>query len=176
MIKQIIDTIKNECEKIKSVSSFRYEGRDLINAQNNYNTVQVIVENDTYLEYLMERDLCKLTLNIDILDNVYQDTTTLDVHNHCMNIAIILLHLLDNKFKSIINVQDYSITTVDRYTDDNLSGVRVSLMLIMPSLISICDIDEYYDENQTYPTKEDTVINIDENKINDSDFEINLRL
>lgn len=176
MIKQIVDIIKNECEKIKSVSSFRYEGRDLINAQNNYYTVQVIVENDTYLEYIIERDLSKLTLNIDILDNVYQDTTTLDVHNHCMNIAIILLHLLDNKFKSMINVQDYSITTVDRYTDDNLSGVRITLMLIMPSLISICDIDEYWDENQTYQSNQDIVINIDENKINDSDFEINLKL
>lgn len=176
MIKKIIDIIGNECEKIKNVNSFKYEGKDLINALNNNSTIQVIVENDVYTDYLLTRDLCKMTLNIDILDNVFQDTTTLEVQDHCMNIAIILLHLLDNKFNNIINVEDYSIMTVDRYTDDELSGVRITLSLIMPSLITICDIDEYYDEDKKFDEYIDKNINISPNKINDDEFEINLKL
>ena len=91
MIKSLVNAIKEQAEHIGGIKSFKYEGADLINAQNNNNTIQVWVEDDIYSEYIVTKDLLKVQLNIDILDKVYQGDDKLEVHNTTLKIAIGIL-------------------------------------------------------------------------------------
>ena len=70
MIYTLVNTIKEVAEHIDGVKFFRYEGQDLLNAQNNNSTIQIWVEDDIYTEYIVTKDLLKVQLNIDILDKL----------------------------------------------------------------------------------------------------------
>lgn len=173
MLKELVDAIKSTAEHIKNIKTFRYEGRDLINTQNNNSTIQVIVEDDIYSEYILTKDILKVTVNIDILDNVFQEQDKLDIHDNCNKIAVVLMKLLETKYKNIINVYDFSIMTLSNYTDDDLYGVRLTLMLHMPSPINACNISDYIDELNKYEKEKDDGITINAPKIDITTIDIN---
>lgn len=160
MLATVVNTIKSEAEKIKGIKSFRYEGRDLINAQNNNDTIQIIVENNPSIEYLLSNEMIKLTINIDILDNVFQEKSLLNIQNNTLKLGVVLMKLME-KHREVMNVYDYSFLMLDRYTDDELGGCRMTIALVMPSPVSYCDIDIYIDETNQYETTKDKNINID---------------
>lgn len=160
MIKSLVNAIKEQAEHIGGIKSFKYEGADLINAQNNNNTIQVWVEDDIYSEYIVTKDLLKVQLNIDILDKVYQGDDKLEVHNTTLKIAIVLLKLLELNYGDFINVYDYSIMSVSRYTDDVLYGQRLSVYLHMPSPVNHCNLQEFIDLTNEYEKREDKDIDI----------------
>ena len=81
MIKNLVEAIKEQAEHIKNVKHFNYEGADLINAQNNNSTIQIWIEDDIFTEYLVTKDLVKVQMNIDILDNIGDDEEKVDVHD-----------------------------------------------------------------------------------------------
>lgn len=172
MILTVVKAIKEQAEKIKGVKSFKYEGQDLINAQNNNSTIQFIVESDVYVEYLVTKDLTKITFNINILDKVHQGDDLSTVQNNALKIGVVLVKLLERYYKNVISVYDYSFMTLDRYTDDVLAGVRLTLMLIVPSLVNECNIDEYIDEENKYDEyiDKDITINIPTIDINNIDI------
>lgn len=173
MIKNVIDAIKDTCEKIEGIQFFRYDGVDKINAQNNNETIQVWVEDDIYLQYLVTKDIVKATINIDILDKVYQDNSKLDVHNNTMSIAVVLMKLIDYLYEGELSVYDYSLVTLSNYSDDNLYGTRLTLYLLLPSLINECNIDEWIDDVKEWKKEEDKEIDIDAPKIDISNININ---
>lgn len=162
MIKFLVENIRNEAQRIADVKSFKYEGVDEINAQNNNSTIQVVVEDDIQIEYLVTKDITSIKINIDILDKVEQDTDVVDVHNNTYKIAVVLMKLLDRHYE-FINIHDFSIMTLSKFTDDVLYGSRLSLTLFMPSPINSCNIDDYLDETNEFD-KEDSkeVIQIQE--------------
>lgn len=173
MIKNLVNAIKEQAEVIGGVKSFQYEGVDLINAQNNNHTIQVIVEDDIYTEYIVTKDLLKVQLNIDILDKVYQTDDKLDVHNNTMKIAIVLLKLLELNYGDFINVYDYSIMSVSKYTDDVLYGQRLSVYLHMPSPVGYCNLQEFIDLTNEYHKNEDKDIDIQAPQIDIETININ---
>lgn len=173
MIKNLVNAIKEQAEHISGVKSFTYEGTDLINAQNNNHTIQVIVEDDIYTEYIVTKDLLKVQLNIDILDKVYQADDKLDIHNNTMKIAIVLLKLLELNYYDFINVYDYSIMSVSRYTDDELYGQRLSVYLHMPSPVSACNLQEFINLTNEYEKREDKEIDIQAPQIDIESININ---
>lgn len=160
MIKNLVNAIKEQAEHIGGVKSFQYEGADLINAQNNNSTIEIIVEDDIYSEYIVTKDLLKVQLNIDILDKVYQGDDKLEVHNTTLKIAIVLLKLLELNYGNFINVYDYSIMSVSRYTDDVLYGQRLSVYLHMPSPVNHCNLQEFIDLTNEYEKREEKDIDI----------------
>jgi hypothetical protein len=162
MIKFLVENIRTECQRIAGVKSFFFEGVDEINAQNSNNTIQVVVEDDIQIEYLVTQDITSIKINIDILDKVEQDTSVVDVHNNTYKIAVVLMKLLDRHYE-FINIHDFSIITLSKFTDDVLYGCRLSLTLFMPSPINSCNIDDYLDETNVFD-KEDSkeVIQIQE--------------
>lgn len=173
MISNIVNAIKEQAEHIKNVKTFKYEGQDLINSQNNNSTIQIWVEDDIYTEYIVTKDIMKVTINMDILDNVYQNDDKLTVHDNANKIAIVLLKLLENNYKDIISIYDYSIMNLSSYTDDNLYGARMTLYMYAPSPIDACNIDDYIDMLNQYEKKEDKEINIDVPKIDINEIDIN---
>ena len=165
MIKNLVNAIKEQAEHIKNVKSFNYEGADLINAQNNNSTIQVFVEDDVFIEYLVTKDLIKVQLNIDILDNIGENESKLDVHDRTTKISIVLIKLLEERYKNILSVYDFNMLNVSHYSDDNLFGARLSVYLTMPSPVNQCNINEFIDELNEYEKNDDKEITINKPEI-----------
>lgn len=173
MIKNLVEAIKEQAEHINGVKFFSYEGADLINAQNNNATIQIWVEDDIFIEYLTTKDLIKVQLNIDILDNIGENEEKIDVHNRTTKIAIVLIKLIEENYKGILSVYDFNMLNVSHYSDDCLFGVRISLYLTMPSLVNQCNINDFIDEMNEYYKEDDKEITINKPQIDINKLDIN---
>lgn len=163
MIKILVDNILQMAEKIKDIGSARYEREDLINAQGNNQTVQLIVEDSIYVTYSADNRVMA-TVNVDVLDNLYQSDIKQDKQDKCARIAFALVLLINLKLFNAMNVYDYSILTLSEYSNDKLVGVRLTLNIMMPPMVTVCDLDELYIEDKTI-----------EDYLKKNDFEINLK-
>ena len=172
MIKNLVNAIKEQAEHIKNVKFFKYEGADLINAQNNNATIQVFVEDDIFTEYIVTKDLVKVQLNIDILDSIGDGKDIIDVHDRTTKIAIVLIKLIEENYKNILSVYDYNLLNVSHYSDDDLFGTRISLYLTMPSPVNECNINEFIDELNKYYKEEDKEITINKPEIDINKLDI----
>ena len=173
MIKNLVEAIKEQAEHIKNVKFFKYEGADLINSQNNNATIQIWVEDDVFTEYVVTKDLIKVQLNIDILDNIRDGEEKIDCHDRTTKIAIVLIKLIEENYKNILSVYDYNLLNVSNYSDDDLFGTRMSLYLTMPSPINFCNINEFIDELNEYEKNDDKEITINKPEIDIDNININ---
>lgn len=173
MIKNLVEAIKEQAEHIKNVKHFNYEGADLINAQNNNSTIQIWIEDDIFTEYLVTKDLVKVQMNIDILDNIGDDEEKVDVHDRTNKLGIVLIKLIEESYNGILSVYDYNLLNVSHYTDDDLFGTRMSIYLTMPSPVNECNINEFIDELNYYYKEEDKNITINKPEINIDEIDIN---
>lgn len=173
MIKNLVEAIKEQAEHIKNVKHFNYEGADLINAQNNNSTIQIWIEDDIFTEYLVTKDLVKVQMNIDILDNIGDDEEKVDVHDRTNKLGIVLIKLIEESYNGILSVYDYNLLNVSHYTDDDLFGTRMSIYLTMPSPVNECNINEFIDELNEYYKEEDKNITINKPEINIDEIDIN---
>ena len=173
MIKNLVNAIKEKAENIKGVKFFKYEGADLINSQNNNKPIQVWVEDDIFVEYIVTKDLIKIQLNIDILDTIGDDEEKVDIHDKTTKIAIVLIKLIEESYKNILSVYDYNMLNVSHYTDDCLFGTRMSLYLTMPSPINFCNKSDFIDELNEYEKNEDKDITINKPEIDIDNININ---
>ena len=173
MIKNLVNAIKEQAEKIKNVKHFNYEGADLINAQNNNSTIQIWIEDDIFTEYLVTKDLVKVQMNIDILDNIGDDEEKVDVHDRTNKLGIVLIKLIEENYKNILSVYDYNLLNVSHYSDDDLFGTRMSLYLTMPSPVNFCNINEFIDEMNEYEKNDDKEITINKPEIDINNININ---
>ena len=173
MIKNLVEAIKEQARHIRNVKFFKYEGSDLINAQNNNATIQVFVEDDIFIEYIVTKDLIKVQINIDILDTIGDDEEKVDIHDKTTKIAIVLIKLIEESYKNILSVYDYNMLNVSNYSDDDLFGTRISLYLTMPSPVNQCNINEFIDELNEYEKNEDKEITINKPEIDIDNININ---
>lgn len=173
MLKNLINAIKEVAEHIKNVKFFKYEGVDLINCQNNNSTIQVVVEDDIFTEFITTKDLIKVQLNIDILDNIRDGEEKIDCHDRTTKIAIVLIKLIEENYKNILSVYDYNMLNVSHYSDDDLFGTRMSLFLTMPSPINFCNINDFIDYLNEYYKEEDKDITINKPEIDIDNININ---
>ena len=95
-----------------------------------------------------------------------------DVQNYAFTIAVDILGALDNWeiYKGVLSIHDYSILTVSEYSDDNSSGVKLSVVLETPSPLNLCSLDENFNEE---PYEDDPDHEIDINECEIGDLEIN---
>ena len=173
MIKNLINVIKEQAEHIKNVKFFSYEGSDLINSQNNNEPIQIWVEDDIFTEYIVTKNLIKLQMNIDILDTIGDNEDILDVHDRTTKIAIVLIKLIEEKYKGILSVYDFNMLNLSHYSDDDLFGTRVSLYLTMPSPVNQCNINHFIDEMNEYYKDDDKNITINKPEIDINKLDIN---
>lgn len=159
MTNNIVDAVREAAQHITEVSSFAYEGRRLINSQPNRGTVEVTLENDIFTEYLVTQGKCKTTLNVDILANVYEVDKEEDKHDLCTRIAVLLVKLM-NKHYSTFNVYDFSILQLSHFTDNDQSGVRLTMYVIMPSLLDACDLEDMVDDGREFEEAQDNEITL----------------
>lgn len=172
MLKDVINIIKDISLRHKGVRTFRYQSEILNNAQNNHKMYQVYVDDVSLHELNITTNIFKAKFEIYILGFVDDENTVLDVQNNAYTIACDIMAYIDTKdeFKGVLSVYDYSILTLSHYTDDNAAGVKLSLVLQMPSPVNLCSLDDNFND-EPYEDDEDSEIDINNDEI--GDIEIN---
>ena len=172
MLRDVINIIKDISLRHKGVRTFRYQSEILNNAQNNHKMYQVYVDDVSLHELNITTNIFKAKFEIYILGFVDDENTVLDVQNNAYTIACDIMAYIDTKdeFRGVLSVYDYSILTLSHYTDDNASGVKLSLVLEMPNPVNLCTLDENFND-EPYEDDKDNEIDINNEEI--GDIEIN---
>ena len=173
MLKDVIEILKDISLRHKGVRTFRYQGDKFNNAQNNYATYQVYVDDISFHELNITTNIFKAQFDIYILaqPNGESGNTVLDVQNDAYTIACDIMAKIDNteEYYNVLSVYDYSILTLARYTDDQSSGVKLSLTLEMPNPVNLCTLDDNFND-EPYSGDTDTEITIETNDVGDLDI------
>ena len=173
MLKDIIEALRHVSLTHKGVYTFRYQGDDLNNAQNNYKGYQVYVDDISLHQLNITTNIFKVEFQIYVLGHPTGESgnTLIDIQNNAYTIAVDILGKIDSDdaYRGILGVYDYSILTLSHYTDDNAAGVKLSLVLQMPSPLNWCTLDENFDEEE-HEEEPDHDIDIDETEVGDIDI------
>lgn len=171
MLKDVVNIIKDISLRHKGVRTFRYQSEILNNAQNNHAMYQVYVDDVSLHELNITTNIFKAKFEIYILGFVDDDTTVLEVQNNAYTIACDIMAKIDidDAYKGVLSVYDYSILTLSHYTDDNAAGVKLSLVLQMPNPVNLCTLDDNFNDGP-YEDEPDNEININNEEIGDLDI------
>lgn len=171
MLKDVINILKEISLRHKAVKTFKYQGDDLFNAQNNHPGYQVYVDDVNLHQLNITTGIFKVEFQVYVLGMVDDDHPVLDVQNNAYSIACQIMAKIDTdeKNKGILSVYDYSILTLARYTDDSTAGVKLSLVLQMPSPLNWCDLDDVFND-EPYEEPADPEITIDKDEVGDIDL------
>ena len=171
MLKDVIDILRDISLRHKGVRTFRYQSEILNNAQNNNKMYQVYVDDVSLHELNITTNIFKARFEIYILGFVDDDTTVLEVQNNAYTIACDIMAYIDIKdeFKGILSVYDYSILTLSHYTDDDASGVKLSLTLMMPNPVNLCTLDDNFND-EPYEDDGDEEIDVNNDEVGDIDI------
>ena len=171
--KQVTDIIINTLKRFKGVNYVKYTGDDLINQQNNHNPLQCWVDDVTLHQFNLTQNVAKVEYQIYVLGftDGTSGNTVLDIQDKCYDVALYTLAYLDinEDFKGLVSVYDYSILTLSRFSDDSSAGVKLSLVLTIPNGVNYCEIDEHFND-EPYPEEQDHDIDIDETEVGTIDI------
>lgn len=172
--KEIVDTLVGVLSRFKGVNYVRYCGDDLINQQNNHKTLQCWIDNISMSQYNLTTNINKMSFEVYIL-GFADDTsgnTVLDVQDICYNVGVNFLTYIDNmpQFQNIMSLYDWSILTLDRFTEQSNAGVKVSVVLNVVSPINLCDFQDWFND-EPYEDDPDHEIDIDTNEVGDIDIQ-----
>ena len=172
MLKDVVDIIKNIALRHKGVRTFKYQGDDYNNAQNNHKMYQVYVDDVSLHQLNITTNIFKAEFQVYILGFVDDENDVLTVQNNAYTIACDILAKidLDEAYRGILSVYDYSILTLSHYTDDSAAGVKLSIILEMPNPVNLCELDDNFND-EPYEDDEDQEIDINNDEI--GDIEIN---
>ena len=174
MLKDIIDILKDISLRHKGVRTFKYQDKVYNNAQNNHETYQVYVDTASLHQLNITTGIFKAEFQMYVLSQPdgTSGNTILDVQNNAYTIAVNILAKIDTDevYTGILSVYDYSILTLSHYTDDNAAGVKLSIVLEMPSPLNWCTLDENFND-EPYSGDTDTEITISGvTEVNDIDI------
>lgn len=173
MLKDIIEALRHVSLTHKGVYTFRYQGDDLNNAQNNYKGYQVYVDDISLHQLNITTNIFKVEFQVYVLGHPTGESgnTVLDVQNNAYTIAVDILGKIDSDdaYRGILGVYDYSILTLSHYTDDNAAGVKLSLVLQMPSPLNYCELDDNFDDEE-HEEEQDHEIDVPDNEVGDIDI------
>lgn len=173
MLTDIINIIKDVSLRHKGVRTFKYQADKLNNAQNNYGTYQVYVDDVSLHQLNITTNIFKAEFEVYVLSQPdgTSGNTILDVQNNAYTIACDIMAYIDTQdaFQGILRVYDYSILTLSHYSDDDSAGVKLSLVLQMPSPVDLCTLDDNFND-EPYSGDTDTEITINKDEIGDIDL------
>lgn len=171
MLKDVINILKDISLKHKGVRTFKYQSDIFNNAQNNHKYYQVYVDDVSHHQLNITTNVFKAEFQIYILGFVDDDNDVLTVQNNAYTIAADIMAYIDTKdeFKGVLSVYDYSILTLSHYTDDSSAGVKLSLVLEMPSPVNLCTLDDNFND-EPYEDEPDKEIDLNNGSIGDIDL------
>lgn len=170
MITDIKNIIKDVALRHKGVRSFFYKGEDLINAQNDHEYFQVVLDDVQLHELNITTNIFTVNLDVYVLGFVGKDKTVDEVQTSAYTIAVDIVAWLDNNIEEV-GVHDYSFLTVSRFTDDNAAGVKISLELRVPSPLNLCEYEENFND-EPYTPAPDHKITVNDKEVGDLDISV----
>ena len=171
MLKDVIEILKDISLRHKGVKTFRYQSDILNNAQNNYGTFQVYVDDVSLHQLNITTNIFRAEFQVYVLGFVDDDNDVLTVQNNAYTIACDIMAYIDTQeaFQGVLSVYDYSILTLSHYSDDNSAGVKLSLVLQMPSPVNLCTLDDNFND-EPYEEEKDKEIDINDDEVGDIDL------
>ena len=171
MLKDVINILKDISLRHKGVRTFKYQSDIYNNAQNNHKYFQVYVDDVSLHELNITTNIFKARFEVYILGFTDDENSILDVQNNAYTIAADIMAYIDiqDAFKGVLRVYDYSILTVAHYTDDDAAGVKLSLVLEMPNPVNLCTLDENFND-EPYEDEPDNEIDLDIDEVGDIDL------
>lgn len=171
MLKDVIEILKDICLRHKGVRTFRYQSDILNNAQNNYGTFQVYVDDASFHQLNITTNIFRAEFQVYVLGFVDDENDVLTVQNNAYTIACDIMAYIDTQeaFQGVLSVYDYSILTLSHYSDDNSAGVKLSLVLQMPSPVNLCTLDDNFND-EPYEEEKDKEIDINDDEVGDIDL------
>ena len=171
MLKDVINILKDISLRHKGVCTFKYQSEILNNAQNNHKYYQVYVDDISLHQLNITTNIFKAEFQVYVLGFVDDENDVLDVQNNAYTIAADIVAYIDTQeaFQGILSVYDYSILTLSHYTDDNAAGVKLSLVLEMPSPVNLCTLEDNFND-EPYEDEPDNEIDLNINEIGDIDL------
>ena len=170
MLKDVVEIIKNVALRHKGVRTFKYQGKIYNNAQNNYGTYQVYMDDISMHELNITNGIFKSSFEIYILaqPNGESGNTVLDVQNNAYTVACDIMGFIETQpaYNGVLDIYDYSILTLSHYTDDDSAGVKLSLSLKMPSPLNWCVLSDNFND-EPYSGATDTKITISGDTVSD---------
>lgn len=141
MLNDIIQALRDCFTRYKSVRSFLYISEDLVRCQGNQGNFEVTVDDVTRSALNITDGTFTFECDIMVLSHVGNGQTILDVQDTAYTIAATVVETLDIRpeYQGVLRVRDYSIITVSHVTDDDASGVRLTLKLEVPNPAQLCD-------------------------------------
>lgn len=168
--KEIVNIITDTLSRFKGVNYVKYTGDDLINQQQNYKTLQCWVDNISLSQYNLTTNINKIEFEVYIMGFPKEKTSeaVLDVQDECYNVAVNVLTYIDNmpQFKGIVSLYDWSILTLDRFSEQSNAGVRVTIILNAVSPINLCEYEDWFND-EPYQEDEDHEIDINDDEVGD---------
>ena len=146
MLEQIIEYIQDVSKKHILVNTVKYQGRININQQGNNRYMQVVIEDDVYIEQTMHPTVMAMTINMNILGFPTKDKSVLKVQSDALQVAVEILKYIeaDPTYKNRLSINEYSFMSLSDYTDDNCAGQRVTISLKFPNPINLCEYQNHF--------------------------------
>ena len=167
MLTELVNIIQNLCLRHKLVRTFKYQSRILNNTQGNDETFQCYLEDVSHYALNITNGIFKAEMTLWILSQPTEESDSiLDIQDKAITIGVDVLHALDNleEYQGILSVYDYDFMVVAHYSDDDSAGLRMSIILSIPSPINLCDyMDNFNDE--PYSGDTDTQITVPDTEV-----------
>lgn len=163
IIKQIVNTFYNLAEKHKLVRSFTYDRVSKKKGTGEQLYPLVFLEDPIYLnksQPLQRQIPVQVNIDITMLPQAFNNfnvrqLTEVECQNLCHQIALSFISKIRQDNKNIfdrqgLEIDNYSFITLRNWGDDNASGIRMTLNLLVDSDIQLCDIDEHFDPDKEF--------------------------
>lgn len=163
ILKQITEAVMNTFGRFKGVETVRYQGDDSNNAQHNYDTIQVYVDDVQYHQYNLTTNIVKAEINVYVLGHPTEERDVLTIQDECYNVAINVIAFLNNnkEWNNIIRLHDWAITTISDYTAQRNAGVLASIIIELPNGVDLCEYENFFNDTPVTPeAEEELTLNI----------------
>lgn len=151
MIEQLVNYFIETFLKHRAVKYSKYQNRVYTNAQNNNAYMQANIDTDPYGQLLTsQNNLFTYTFNIDVLGFPTKEYTVMQCQSDALTICVEFIQYIKNDLQWMgqLDVRDYSFLALDEYTDDKAAGQRMTIELIVPNPINLCEWRDDFDEDQ----------------------------
>lgn len=156
MLQDVIKTFKDIALRHKGVRCFKYQGVDLINAQNNNKYYQVVLDDVSLHQLNITTETFHATFHLYIMG--FGDDV-LDIQNKCYTIACDIIAKIDNTsdYDNVLSIHDYSIMTFSRFTDDAAHGVKLDIDVELPNPVDLCELDDNFNDDPYEEPQEEEI-------------------
>ena len=163
MLKDLVKLLSETFRRYKTVKTFSYKDVTLFNQQGSDEMFQVLVEDSPFFELNISNQIFKASYEIYILSTPSKDEKSiLSVQDTAFDIAVNVIEFIDNNFKGVMSVYDYSILLLSHFTDNDSAGVKLSIVLQVPNPVDLCRYEENFNNEPYEKPEDDKSINLPE--------------